>query len=268
MIHLACNKASLVARVVVLMRSTAGRRVSRRVKQFVQEVFDKLCPTELPYHNHHHTYEVFEYTTILIKRLGERLSSDERMILMVAALCHDYGHEGKPNGSFTRPRSASILSSSSFSDLGSIDTSRSHNESFSVGVCVNILKRYHGDLFVKMSLYDALDKFTDLIMSTDLALHDKYFKMINQHSSNIAFMILVLKVADLSHFLRPFEIHLHWVYKIHVEQHGQILRTPTFMASDTIEFANRFVKPLLHLLGCSKCTADFTSNMNKWFEHL
>ena len=102
--------ASLVARVVVLMRSTAGRRVSRRVKQFVQEVFDKLCPTELPYHNHHHTYEVFEYTTILIKHLGKRLSSDERMILMVAALCHDYGHEGKPNGSF--------------SDLGSIDTKR------------------------------------------------------------------------------------------------------------------------------------------------
>ena len=179
MIHLACNKASLVARVVVLMGSTAGRRVSRRAKQFVKEVFDKLCPTELPYHNHHHTYEVFEYTTILIKRLGQRLSSDERMILMVAALCHDYGHEGKPNGSFTCPRSASILSSSSLSDLGSIDTSRSHNESFSVGVCVNILKRYHGDLFVKMSLYDALDKFTDLIMSTDLALHDNYLSMIN-----------------------------------------------------------------------------------------
>lgn len=257
--HLTRDTDELVNDVYRQMKAVVGRHVRRKVKDFVYDVFEAFFP--LPYHNKYHTYEVFDFTAQLLRRRTfSTMSNDDKMVLMVSALCHDYGHKGIAN----RNQSSMSVRSSSFSDLAGIDTSRSHNELFSIGSSINIIKKYHKHLFRRMTLEEVFDKFTDLIMSTDLALHDKYVEMIQEKKDTIVTMILILKLADLSHFLQDFTTHLFWVYKIHRESQGEVLVDVHYMTRDTLWFGRRFVAPLVELMGKKDLKLRFQENVAKW----
>lgn len=90
-------------------------------------------------------------------------------------------------------------------------------------------------------------KINSMILATDLKLQKKYLNIIDtQHHCNpLAQMILILKLADVSHPFRPFSIHCYWVFKL-VEETNEILNESlSYIAKDTISFVSNFGKPML-----------------------
>lgn len=85
--------------------------------------------------------------------------------------------------------------------------------------------------------------FIKLILSTDLSKHHEYMSSYITDDSNLSIMMLIIKLADLAHVLRPFHVHLYWVYKLQSELHSKM--TVSEIAIDTIRFATRFVAPML-----------------------
>jgi len=77
-------------------------------------------------------------------------------------------------------------------------------------------------------------------------------------------MILILKLADISHGLRPFHVHLYWVYKIQKEC-NRLQETPTieYLANDTIFFIENFMVSLVTMFikRCPKAK-NLLNNLN------
>ena len=59
-------------------------------------------------------------------------------------------------------------------------------------------------------------------------------------------MIHILKIADLSHPLRPFNIHLHWVFNLINEEQNYLMHgNLNEIAKDTVNFIKMFLSPLI-----------------------
>ena len=105
-----------------------------------------------------------------------------------------------------------------------------------------------------------------LILSTDITLHDNYMdKYIQEGKSKIGVMMLILKLADVSHPLRPFHVHLYWVFNHHRENHTGLTSVQD-IAKDTLWFYKRFVEPMLFIFnkhfGCP--FPEYLKNKQEW----
>ena len=194
------------------------------------------------YHNMKHTYEVFQSVCVLSERV-DFLSETDRSLLQIAALCHDFHHPGVSN--------ASVLASGSFTgkelsyvrertQSTNIDFSMSYNEMIHVHDSLQAIEKYLIRLF-KTDVFKNIKTIITLILSTDITLHDKY--MI-QYVNKLGVMMLILKLADISHALRPFKVHLYWVFNHHRENHNEYLSLGD-IAKDTLWFYNRYLEPTL-----------------------
>ena len=96
-------------------------------------------------------------------------------------------------------------------------------------------------------------------------------------------MMIILKLADLSHILRPFPVHAHWVYNLIQESNNSShvnrsfeneVPSVSFMANDTINFARKFVGELLVVMKDiypelpSVFHANYKTNMDIWESYL
>jgi hypothetical protein len=93
-------------------------------------------------------------------------------------------------------------------------------------------------------------KINSMILATDLKLHQNYLEIIdtqqyNENHRSLVQMILIIKLADLSHPFRPFPIHCYWVFKLVEETKENFDENLSYIAKDTIGFISMFVKPLL-----------------------
>jgi len=161
------------------------------------------------YHNIKHTFEVFQAVSVLSSKVPF-LTQTDRSLLQIAALCHDFHHPGVSNavvfasGSFTGKELAYLQKR----EHTLVDFSLSYNEMMHVHDSMQLIEKYLIKLFPKY-VFENIGTIITLILSTDIALHDNYMKRYIQDStSKIGVMILILKLADVSHPLRPFHVHL------------------------------------------------------------
>ena len=300
----------------------------KAVAAFVEDIFHAPqfdCDWN-KYHNIYHTYEVVEMVAYILftTRLKHGLSPFEKTVLLVAAICHDFGHNGKTNNDWDdvsiqmqKLRIPSICSNmslsttslsesadrehsnhgkpSSVSEEGvfakglseSLAQSKSYNEIMHLDMSVCIVFKHKHAILENRSNAEIARMLSSLILATDLKTHNaiiQKFKAENiEHIVNLDKMKIVLKLADISHILRPFRVHAHWVYNLIQEANNSTharrsfedgVPTVSYMANDTINFSEKFVGDLLNVMKsmCSEFSpalrANYQTNLDVWKSYL
>lgn len=236
--------------------------LKKLIKRLVQD-------TSNVYHNIKHTFEVFQMVDVLSEKVPFMTQTD-RTILQIAALCHDFHHPGMSNttvlalGSFSEK---SMVYLRNRADHTIVDFSRSYNEMMHVHDSLQLIEKYLIQLFPTHGCKN-IQTIITLILSTDLGLHDQYMsKYIQNVNSNLGMMILVLKLADVSHPLRSFHVHLYWVFNHQLENYTNLTDVKD-IAKDTLWFYNQFIEPMLYLFDkhfkVPELINQFNKNKREW----
>ena len=273
------------------------------------------------YHNIHHTYEVVEMVAFLILStdLKRELTPFERSMALVAALCHDFGHNGKSNSEWDNisirsqnrriPSICSNMSSETLSSYGKTNTStdsppikrndteeivkclteslansKSYNEVMHLDLSVWVVFKHKKTILENRSNATISSILSTLILATDLQKHDDYLpKCVRENLSSLDKMVIVLKLADISHVLRPFRVHAYWVYNLIRETNKlsharksfeKCVPSVEYMANDTINFAEKFVGDLLDKIMSfypgfpPELLANYAKNLNTWRSYI
>lgn len=139
-------------------------------------------------------------------------------------------------------------------DLTRININNCYNESFHIDKTLDFIEMFKKDIFKKHhytneSVWEHKRRLIkSLILSTCLSSDKKYRNYIkNSNHTKLGKMILILKLADLSHtWFRPFQIHSYWVFK-RMNEDNENLDNLKDIARDTINFMEVFVEPLLNI---------------------
>lgn len=245
--HLTFGVTRMVRNATRMFKRHNPTLTSWRVKKFVKDIL-KTDTKKNMYHNLTHTYEVLQMTTHLLGFVPKGyFTPTEHTLIQVAALCHDYGHKGKSNNEWDVDSIRSRLNSIGSSDLGEFVNDyncSSYNELMHVEMTMEVIAKHHKTLFGNYSERAFKMIISKLILSTDLGVHDRYFEEYIKSGTKIGEMILIIKLADISHILRPFHSHLYWVYRIKNETKSDKMGIQ-FLAHDTMWFVDTFVRPLL-----------------------
>lgn len=252
--HLGKSNRFLIKECVRIMRSIDTSLKTKELKKLFTQIESHYFPNN--FHNFKHAFEVFQMTHYLIT-CSSGLSTINKKILLMVAICHDIHHLGFNNKKL-RSKSITDISDSyynsvfeksdSYDSLNDVSSSTSFNEKVHIMNTHCILLDYTKALFnddIINPVY--ISKIiTSVILSTDLSLHSKYVDIVNTNENELAIMIHIMKIADLSHILRPFKIHIYWVFNLLNEEDGKLKHESlSDIAKDTCQFANHFLKPLL-----------------------
>jgi len=217
----------------------------------IEDVYD-FYNKDIPFHNHQHVYDVFQMGVLLLtrnKHVLYNVTDIEIFTFCIALLCHDIDHKGLTNSDIAENPSIyndseeDIARSGSYSSISSMCSTESYNERHHICFGKKLLRKHHIE-------YDEI-LFTKLISFTDLIIHKKFleqsqFQVINetiQMSHNHNVLILLMKLADIGHILRPWDIHLDFVFSMNKERSFPLNKE--LLAKDTLEFNNMFVFPLI-----------------------
>lgn len=241
-------------------------------RKFLKKMTFKLVQdTSNVYHNIKHTFEVFQVVSVLSEQVPF-LTQTDRTLLQIAALCHDFHHPGVSNasvhasGSFTG-KELVYLCKRKESSHTLVDFSVSYNEMMHVHDSLQAIEKYLIRMFHK-NVFENIRTIITLILSTDIALHDKYMdKYVQEATSRIGVMMLVLKLADVSHALRPFHVHLYWVFNHHNENQTG-LADLNDIATDTLWFYKKYIDPMMSLFEKhfvnSEIKDQYNENKRQW----
>ena len=187
---------------------------NEKLFKFIFEVRDTY--NKVPYHNWRHAVDVTQFTTyqILTGGLDTVFTKSEIFGLIVAAICHDAGHDGFTN----------VYNEKAQTPLGILFKNQSVMETHHCSVAINIISRDECNLFSSLSSTENKNMWTyiiQLILSTDMAKHfdilkelntlidDKQFSMgVPEH--RLLLLQVLLKCSDISNVARPFELADKW----------------------------------------------------------
>ena len=225
----------------------------------IYEMYDKT----LPFHNQRHAIEVlYMGVCLLVKNhhILRQLSDTEKFTFCMGLLCHDINHKGYTNAEIEEYGIAS------FCDIKEecseyIFSSSSYNE--------HIHLKCEKELLYKYKLkYDKL-LFHNLIYFSDLKLQDVFLNNQVLMSSKQFSLILFLKIADIGHILRPWNIHKQWVISLNKERNSKL--SLKYLPKDTINFNKKFLLPLLLLLKKNNkrlyktLMSSYNKNIDNWY---
>ena len=287
--HLSYSPEVLTKKSLELLKRLNKNVKPKNIKKLINHVYYEAFDVMNPYHNIHHLYEVLQVTTLLIELMPKsRFASSEKTLIQIAALFHDYKHFGKSNNDWNDYDKSSregsyhstLIEDSSMDSFTGIQCTGSFNEYMHFSRAISVILQYKEDLFPDLSQVYICELIRTLILSTNMAKYDSYFKEIKDEPTKINDMILIIKLADISHPLRIFHVHLYWVYKISAEIDTILLQhdnsqVPTidYLAQDTLFFINTFVKPLVDLFTYRYKKSNFIkkcleTNINLWKQML
>lgn len=279
--HLSFSPEILTQKSLELLKRLNKNIKRKNIKKLINHVYYEAFDVMNPYHNIHHLYEVLQVTTLLIELMPKsRFTPSEKTLIQIATLFHDYKHFGKSNNDWDeydkldRKNSCESILDKSIDSFTGIQCTSSFNEHMHFSRAISVILKYK-DLFSDLSKVYICELIRTLILSTNMATHDSYLEEIKDIPTKINDMILIIKLADISHPLRTFHVHLYWVYKISVEidYHQDQVPTMNYIAQDTLFFINNFVKPLVVLFTHRYKKSHFLGqllekNINVWKQML
>uniref|UniRef100_A0A7S0VC46 PDEase domain-containing protein n=1 Tax=Hemiselmis tepida TaxID=464990 RepID=A0A7S0VC46_9CRYP len=189
-----------------------------KLKKFILCV--RTCMFDNPYHNWFHAFDVTQTTYCLAIHSGmtKTLSDIELFALIVSALCHDLEHPGVNNPFLVASRS----------DLATLYNDRS------------VLENHHCCRAFQLMLHSEIQLLADFsgkdysafrsvvlnnILATDMARHGEYTTKLKriteagtphedkQLDPQFA-MEVIMKCADTSNVLKPFDIAKKWAMRV------------------------------------------------------
>lgn len=177
--------------------------------------------------NQYHTYEVVEMVACIVSNttLKNILNPFERTALLVAAVCHDLGHNGISNNEWDdvsiskqKSRVSSITSTEEMYDSWTSVVSEDDSlfkcliegleKAKYIDLAMSFAFKHKKNILREKSHTEIARILSVQILSTD---HSSYMEKYEQDNlTNLDLMTLVLKLSDISHSMRPFRVHLHW----------------------------------------------------------
>lgn len=209
---------------------------------------------DIPFHNQKHVYDVFQLGVCLLVHNMDYLKSltdTQKFTYCIALLCHDLDHKGQTNAEIKEQGNFheydyeyeetefygldrdNVQRQSSYESLSSICSASSYNERHHI-TCANRMLRKH-----KVTYDEEL--FMKLISYTDLMVHNTF--MNKKQSEEEEMLVLFMKLADIGHIVRKWDIHLDFVTALNRER--PIPMDPKLLPSDTLWFNSNFVLPLI-----------------------
>lgn len=223
----------------------AGVSASDINTAFIEDVYNHY-DKHMAYHNHIHIYETLQLGVYLLSRNEMALvglSPLERSTFCIALLCHDIDHCGYTNTELEKE--PIHLESDYYSDDDSdsiVSSSSSYNEHHHISIAQKLLKKHK--VSYDKSLLNRLIIFTDLTLQRSfLEINSEYSTIREKKIENHAILILLTKLADTGHILRPWRQHLNNVVRLNNER-KQPLSSNT-LPKDTIWFNTHYVYPLI-----------------------
>jgi CheY-like chemotaxis protein/HPt (histidine-containing phosphotransfer) domain-containing protein len=176
----------------------------------------KNCYKSNPYHNFTHAVDVlqFVYATLKIDRIYSFFSMLDILALIVAAIVHDLEHPGLNNNYQVNART----------DLALLYNDLSVLENYHCARAFQIMMEEQYNFLSQLSAddYKELRKsIISLVLATDMSQH---FELLTKFQTRIStgqlskeskddkqqFMNMILKAADISNVVRPFDVAKKW----------------------------------------------------------
>ncbi|PFH36394.1 3'5'-cyclic nucleotide phosphodiesterase domain-containing protein [Besnoitia besnoiti] len=197
----------------------------RTIQNFMQVA--QMCYQPTIYHNHLHGAQVAHNTVWLARKLdlAYSLTAPDLVALIVAALCHDIGHQGRNNAYYVGARSP----------LSIIYNDQAVLENFHACLTFKILGRQECNLFGNLppEEYQAVrNRMIDLILATDMKMHFETIskfrlrrnspEFCRRNEEDVWMMLrMCIKGGDVSHGVLPWESHVSWSYRAASEFYEQ-----------------------------------------------
>ncbi|KAJ3442678.1 camp-specific 3'5'-cyclic phosphodiesterase isoform i [Anaeramoeba flamelloides] len=187
-------------------------------KKFIQEI-RKQYLTTIPYHNFYHAFEVFHSLSTFLytsEKLKNNYTSEEKVALLIAALCHDLKHPGGSNQKEIEKGS----------DLALLYNDQSVIENYSISQTFLLMKSNE-----EANIFSEIEKekqkkirkwMIQLILATDPEFHREQLQKIRKNKSlsfeheshRLQVGILILMSSDLGYFTRTMEIQAKWMKNV------------------------------------------------------
>jgi len=208
---------------------------------------------DIPFHNHQHVYDVFQMGVLLLTRNFNtfcKLTEIEIFTFCIALLCHDIDHKGLTNCDIAADSSIydddideEVTRIDSTGSLSSMCSTESYNERHHIFLGKKLLRKHN--IEYDEILFEKLISFTDLIVHNKFMEHSEFMN-VDPVSNNHNTLILLMKLADIGHILRPWEIHLEFVSSMNKERSVPLKKE--LLPKDTIQFNDKFMLPLIEKL--------------------
>lgn len=172
----------------------------------------RLLYNDLPYHNWRHACDVVQFTSLLLQTIDYRevFEPIEICSLLIAALCHDAGHDGFTN----------IFNRQVMTPIGQIFNGNNCEELFSLSQIARIINSPECNIFGNMS-HQNICKFwammIKMIVDTDI---DNTKAIVEEQMNNVDFknantrlkiLSLFLIISNFSNVARPFDVAVRWL---------------------------------------------------------
>lgn len=193
---------------------------SEELRSLLREVIAAMELTSNPYHNSLHVADVVQSVHAIISRthLQNLLTPEDKLVVLVAAVIHDYEHRGLSND---------FLEKSNDSWFVEARERGGGNETHHASAGVALLRRHGTKLFPgSAGVLDSLvPKIVELVLATDMSQHKSVLEEFKSKCHTVEgkmlnrplIMKLLLKVSDLGHCFGPWEAHHEWAKRLENE---------------------------------------------------
>lgn len=232
-----------------------------------EDIYD-LYNADVSFHNQVHVYDVFQLGVCLLtrcKNVLKKMTAVEKLTYCIALICHDIDHKGLTNVDIENNKHIYeddvqlCIAEDSMSTVSSMCSSSSYNEKHHLLRAIYILQK-------NQIKYDEL-LFIKLISYTDLIKHPSFIQNFQpQRCEHI--LILLMKLGDVGHILRPWDIHLHFVLSLNNEIMCPLDKS--YLPKDTISFNKTFTLSLVQKIKefnvelYDELSKLYEKNMNNW----
>ena len=244
---------------------------STKYELLMNDIYE-LYHHHIPFHNHTHAYDVLQLGICLLMRcqvLLKKISFEQKFTFCIALICHDIDHRGHTNSDLEKTGSLHEINANELDanddteSLNSFCSSTSHNEKHHLSTACKLFKKH-------TIAYD-MHLFATLVAHTDLLRHQQFVENIQNKNDGLTIedqLIILMKLADIGHILRPWKVHLHFVNAMNNERVNPlpILELP----QDTINFNRTFVYDLLEIIQrinvsvFAELYAKYEENIQNW----
>lgn len=254
---------------------------TNKIQHLFKDVF-YFYKNSVSFHNHSHILDVFQLGCCLIQRNKNKLytmTENDIFTYLITLILHDIGHIGITNKDniYKDNIYKDIFTLDDSSETDSTSTMYSYSNEDSINEMGHITLGFY--LLQKHSIKINKTLFGKLIAFTDLEIHKSFFQKDliynpfhrNQIINKIVqenVLVLFMKLSDIGHIIRPWNVHLKFVMNLNKERTNQL--SLDLLTNDTIDFNTTFVLPLIEKIGelniglYSKLIEYYTKNMNKW----